>query len=279
VLSKFVVCLLLKKGNELGLYFQLHRYVSMPCTNCLLMDFECKVQRALKLWATGTITLQKVLDAKAIKGTTKGLAGLPKVMTGIEESCSFNDVTWGAVTRRHMEFVNHKLRQSSFEKIVQKAKEFMVTNNAGGSRRTSDTMDVDGASVQLVDLSDSDSECKQNWTSLCVQYLTFSTEKARHGPVMVSQQIHVPVIPLPQCFAAVLSTSIMSSLASTLLSFLFLASYIEPQFNLGEHHTKFNLNPTFLSSELNFIHFVSCHFFLPTPFLALPSFSPSQCSC
>jgi hypothetical protein len=102
-----------------------------------------------------------VADSKTGKNS-KGLI-LPKVMVlddGNRESTSFNDMTWGAVTRARMEFVNRNLRLSSWEKVIEKSKVFMVTNHPGGSRHTSDTMDVDGANAQMVDLSDSDGECK-----------------------------------------------------------------------------------------------------------------------
>jgi len=129
----------------------------------MLIYFDCKVQRALKLWATGAITLQMVMDAKPAKGN-KGMT-LPKVMVndnGTQESTSFNDATWGSIARTRMEFVNNSLRSSSLEKVIQKAKVFMVANHAGGSRSTSDAMDIDGTYTQMVDLSDPDSECKWN---------------------------------------------------------------------------------------------------------------------
>jgi hypothetical protein len=37
------------------------------------------------------------------------------------ESTSFNDVTWGAITRTRMDFVQNKLRESSLEKVILKA--------------------------------------------------------------------------------------------------------------------------------------------------------------
>lgn len=104
-----------------------------------------------------------VVDAKATKGN-KGLA-LPKFIVlgdGTQESTSFNDMTWGSITRTHMEFVNEHLRLSSLEKVIQKAKAFMVVNHTRGSRGTSDTTDVNGTSTKMVDLSDSGGECKQD---------------------------------------------------------------------------------------------------------------------
>jgi hypothetical protein len=109
------------------------------------------VQRALKLWATGTISLQMVLDSKAMKGS-KGVS-LPKVINGTEESTAFNDATWGSVTRIRMEFINNKLRLSSMEKILEKVKAVVVTNPAGGRE---DAMDINEMSVDMVDLSESD---------------------------------------------------------------------------------------------------------------------------
>jgi hypothetical protein len=102
--------------------------------------------------------MQMVINSKATKGNKP--VTLPKFMpfdNGNQESTSFNDVTWGATTRARMDFVNCRLRPSSLNNIIQKAKAYMVGNQAGGSRST---MDPD--SEDMVDLSDSDGECQ--WT-------------------------------------------------------------------------------------------------------------------
>ena len=106
-----------------------------------------------------------ILDAKATKGGNLKCAALLKHMAsddGALKSTSFNDATWGAVTCACMQFVNGELRLSSLEKIIKRAKELMIRPQAGGSRGTSDTMDVNGTHVQMVDLLDSECNCKHN---------------------------------------------------------------------------------------------------------------------
>ncbi|KAI0247968.1 hypothetical protein BJV78DRAFT_1285175 [Lactifluus subvellereus] len=123
------------------------------------------VQRGLTLWATGTITLQIVLDAKGTRRTKplshKGNRNLtlPKTFTydnGTKESISFNAVTWSKATSKYMDFINTELRTSSFKKIIEKAQEVIADRLQTDD---SDAMDVDSIDdVQLVDLSDED--CK-----------------------------------------------------------------------------------------------------------------------
>jgi hypothetical protein len=125
-------------------------------TQSILIHFDIKVQRALKLWAMEVITLKMVRAAKQTRGRTVAFPKTVIVDGGGEESTSFNDVNWGNVTRSRMEFVNADLRVSSLEKIIEKAKELLPNHGAGGSKNTSDLMDVDRVDNQLVDLSDSD---------------------------------------------------------------------------------------------------------------------------
>jgi hypothetical protein len=121
-----------------------------------------KAQRGLTLCATGTITLQMVLDAKAIKRKPgKGVRDLKfsKYIihdNGTEESSGFNDVTWSKATIKYINFVNNTLRSSSFEKIIKKVEDLMASTRR---LQTVDSMDIDDVDdVQLVDLSDD--ECK-----------------------------------------------------------------------------------------------------------------------
>lgn len=107
-----------------------------------------------------------VLDAKSTRRTklhtksNRNLA-LPKSFinnNGTEESTSFSDVTWSRATNKYMDFVNKTLRPSSFEKVVEKAREMLASM---GRLRTDDAMDVDNLDdVQLVDLSDEDCKLK-----------------------------------------------------------------------------------------------------------------------
>jgi hypothetical protein len=136
------------------------------------IDFE-KAQRGLTLWATGTITLQMVLDAKGTRRTKphKGNRNLtlPKTFiyeNGTEESTSFNDATWSKATSKYMDFISTTLHTSSFDKIVEKAQEIMAST---GRLQMDDIMDVDSVDdVQLVDLSDDD--CKPFILIIVVHY-------------------------------------------------------------------------------------------------------------
>ena len=121
-----------------------------------------KAQRGLTLWATGTITLQMVLDAKAMKCKPgKGICDLKFLKyiihnNGTEESSGFNDVTWLKATTKYINFVNNKLCSSSFEKIMNKVKDLMASTRW---LQTVDSMDVDNIDdIELVDLLDDD--CK-----------------------------------------------------------------------------------------------------------------------
>lgn len=122
----------------------------------LIYSADVKVQRALKLWAIGAITLQMVKSAKAGKG--KKQISLPKFWVledGTKESTLFNDATWGAVTRTRMDFVNNNLRESSLAKVISRAKEFV------GSSYQDTAEAVEDEDLQMVDLSDD--ECMQIW--------------------------------------------------------------------------------------------------------------------
>ena len=85
---------------------------------------------------------------------------LPRVMVlddGTQELTSFNDMAWGGVSRARMDWINRKLRQSSFDKAIQKAKERSVQNQGGSTQSDANAMDVDGE--EMVDLSDDECEC------------------------------------------------------------------------------------------------------------------------
>jgi hypothetical protein len=109
------------------------------------------------LWATGAVTLQMVLDSKHTKNKA---ISLPKTMTlddGTEMGTSFNEATWGEVTRARMAFVNNNLHASSLEKVIKKAKAFVI--NAGTVKTSSSGLtSTDDCNAQLVDLSDSEDD-------------------------------------------------------------------------------------------------------------------------
>lgn len=113
-----------------------------------------------------------VLDAKSfkssksttsIKSAARGFT-LPKAFireNGTGESTSFNEANWGIVTRGYMDVIKNRLRPSSFEKVIKKAKDLTTVGQGGRSRSTADNaMDMDELDTyaQVVDLSDD--ECK-----------------------------------------------------------------------------------------------------------------------
>jgi hypothetical protein len=93
----------------------------------------------------GTITLQMVLDTKAMKYKPgKGVHDLKllKYIThnnGMEESSGFNDITWLKSTAKYINFINNKLGSSSFNKIINKVKDLMASTH---QLQTVDCMDV-----------------------------------------------------------------------------------------------------------------------------------------
>jgi hypothetical protein len=145
-----------------------HCFLYIPI---LMYSVDVKVQRALKLWAIGAITLQMVKSVKAGKG--KKQISLPKFWVledGTKESTLFNDVTWGAITHARMDFVNNNLHKSSLAKVISRAKDFV-------SSSYQDTAEaVEDEDLQMVDLSDD--ECMQIWPIPLALYsdLTQSTE-------------------------------------------------------------------------------------------------------
>jgi hypothetical protein len=128
----------------------------------------------MKMWATGTITLSTVLEAKGV-GTSRSIdapAKTPKGLTlpknivsadGNQVSTAFCDATWGKASRRYMRYINNPndFRTSSFEKTIEKAKEFATAGQVGGSRLTAIDIDEPGERLPVifVDISDSEDEC------------------------------------------------------------------------------------------------------------------------
>lgn len=106
-----------------------------------------------------------VLDAKSSKSNKT--ISLPKAFTrrdGSTESSAFNEVNWGEVVHKYMLVIDKRLRPSSFEKVITKAKGLAASigNSAGGSRSMAEGMELDETDPygQIVDLSDSDLSCK-----------------------------------------------------------------------------------------------------------------------
>jgi hypothetical protein len=99
-----------------------------------------QVERALTLFATETVTLT------TFTAGTKGVT-LPKMLTTksgqlSEKSTAFNEVMWGGVTRQRISQVRTVLRNSSLEKIIQKARDFeKISSNGSKASSMTETKD------------------------------------------------------------------------------------------------------------------------------------------
>src|SRR5260370_14624985 len=138
-------------GLVLALVAVCHCFLYIPI---LMYSVDVKVQHALKIWAIGAIRLQMVKSTKAGKGKKQiSLTKFWVLEDGTKESMLFNDATWGAVTRMHMDFINNNLREASLAKVISRAKEFV------GSSYQDMPKAVKDEDLQMFDLSDD--ECMQ----------------------------------------------------------------------------------------------------------------------
>src|SRR5882762_9300662 len=94
-----------------------------------------QVERALTLFATGTITIEMICTAK---GKTISLPKTLNYSTGkvSNRQTGFNDATWGKSTRSYVNSINMNLADDMFELIIHQAKGFAKT-----SRHTQDKSD------------------------------------------------------------------------------------------------------------------------------------------
>ena len=145
---------------------------SCPCCHCsrfshahVIYDTDWKkTQWGLTLRATGTIMMQMVLNAKSLRCTkshTKGHCNftLPKTFihdNGTEELTTFSNITQSRATSKYMEFVTTTLWETSFDRVIEKARGMMASMHRLQVDNTIDIKSYDDA--QLVDLSDED--CK-----------------------------------------------------------------------------------------------------------------------
>ena len=114
--------------------------------------------------------MQMVLDAKNIrwaKSHAKGLHNfiLPETFindNGTKESTTFNNLTWSRATTKYIKFVNMTLQETSFGKIIEKAKGMMASMHWLYMDEAVDVKSYDD--VQLVGLSDED--CKFQYISV-----------------------------------------------------------------------------------------------------------------
>jgi hypothetical protein len=143
-----------------------------------------------------------VLDTKKIKRTKSTSTGispngvtLPKYFinsNGVEESTAFNDATWAGATTKYMNFVINVLREKSYNSIIEKAEKLRVSIH--GVSTGGDLMDVDHPDdVDLVDLSDSDDECKSrtSFAAIVTNHLNTLILIEASGPELTApRQIH-----------------------------------------------------------------------------------------
>ena len=120
-----------------------------------------KVEQALRLVATGTLTIDMI---NAAKGKT---VNLPKTMnlTTAKESMrqmGFSDVAWGKATHNYAKSA-HSLSNAKFNIIIKEAKEFVKPIHGCKTTQATEVINVDEDDewAYLVDNSDDESDdCK-----------------------------------------------------------------------------------------------------------------------
>jgi hypothetical protein len=133
---------------------------------CSVTNMFGQVQRALTLFATGTVTLDMFTSGNknvTLPKTLNTASGKPS-----DTSTAFTEIVWGNITRARVSQARTVLRDASLEKIIQKAKDFEKISSNGSKASTSteivDVDHVDGSHTQLVDLSDPEWDyCKSEY--------------------------------------------------------------------------------------------------------------------
>jgi ABC-type uncharacterized transport system permease subunit len=120
-----------------------------------------KVERALRLVATGTLTIDMV---NAAKGKTVNLPKTMNLATAKESmrQTGFSDVAWGKATRNYAKSAC-SLSDAKFDIIIKEAKEFMKPIRGRKTTQATEVIDVDEDDERacLVDNSDDGSDqCK-----------------------------------------------------------------------------------------------------------------------
>jgi len=119
------------------------------------------VERALRLVATGTLTINMV---HAAKGKTVNLPKTMNLATGKESmrQTGFSDVAWGKATRNYAKS-SCSLSTAKFDVIIKEAKEFMKPIRGRKATQATEIIDVDKDDERacLVDNSgDESDQCK-----------------------------------------------------------------------------------------------------------------------
>jgi hypothetical protein len=113
------------------------------------------------MWSRGDVKLGIGEDGgkKVAKVTMKAF----NQMTGKEshKSLSFGDVNWGPSSRRFLHSLDG-FRNSSIDKLMEKAQQLVKSNGQSYGTTTSNTNELDemGNGPCIHDLSDSDDDCK-----------------------------------------------------------------------------------------------------------------------
>jgi hypothetical protein len=115
-----------------------------------------QVERALTLWAIGAITLEMV---EAAKGKTLVLGSLNKV-DGLEDVISFNETSWGDVTKQYVASILEDLPAEEFDSIMGKAKDFAVSARRAKSSKSDAVIDLTAGERRRFKYIPDDGNCK-----------------------------------------------------------------------------------------------------------------------
>jgi hypothetical protein len=124
------------------------------------------VERALKLWQDGSITIGSlVAELGKVKRASQAIAKSVNVITGRESTRekAFTEPNWGHITRNYLNTIKHNLREGSWPKIVQGAQVYAKLGCRPTETSVEDSMDVDldDERAQLVDFLD-DGKCSKS---------------------------------------------------------------------------------------------------------------------
>lgn len=129
--------------------------LQVPTNICI----TTKVERVLTLWATGTITIAMVREAKATKKAIK-LPAMINPETGKQSArhTAFSELSWGKPTRSYLESIEKNVDDVAMEKIMDEAKEFSKASHGANDESAAGSFDPDDDRANLQDGSGSSSE-------------------------------------------------------------------------------------------------------------------------
>src|ERR1700679_1219281 len=107
---------------------------------CSVTNMFGQVQRALTLFATGTVTLDMFTSGNknvTLPKTLNTATGKPS-----DTPMAFTEIVWGNITRARVSQARTVLRDASLEKIIQKAKDFEKISLNGSKASTSTEIEI-----------------------------------------------------------------------------------------------------------------------------------------